>query len=249
MKLRNYIPNTLTAFNLVCGFLSVTFVLDGDEHGLVLASLMIFLAGLFDFLDGTAARLLQAYSELGKQLDSLADIVSFGVAPGVLMYHLLLVQCTGGCNTLERMHIIPYFALLIPVCSALRLAKFNIDLRQEDSFIGLPTPANAVFFASIPLVIFLQSRIFTLIRLDFLVAFFSNTRVLAILTVFFSYLLVSDFRIFNLKFKTASWQGNQVRFIFLGLSLLLLLIFSVSAIPLIIILYLLLSILFQKKLG
>ncbi len=247
MNLKTYIPNTITTLNLVCGVLSVLFVMAGDEQGLILASLMIFLAGVLDFLDGTAARILNVRSELGKQLDSLADVVSFGVAPGVIMYHLLSVQCQGGCNFLERQHIIPYLALLIPVCSALRLARFNIDTRQEDVFIGLPTPANAIFFASIPLVLLLQSRIFTLIHFEFLVTFFSNTRVLAILTIFFSYLLISDLRILNLKFKSLNWKTNQVRYIFLGASALLILIFSVSSIPLIIVLYLVLSVLFQKK--
>jgi CDP-diacylglycerol--serine O-phosphatidyltransferase len=244
MSIKHYIPNTLTAFNLVCGLLSIIFMLEGKY---IPAGWMIFLAGVFDFLDGTAARLLDARTEFGKQLDSLADIVSFGVAPGVIVFQLLSVNCTTGCNILERLHIAPYFALLIPVCSALRLAKFNIDLRQEEGFTGLPTPANAIFFASIPLIILLQSRIFTLVRPDFLVTIFSSTRVLAILSVFFSYLLISDFKMFNLKFKTFQWKSNQVRYIFLSLSMVLLLIFSISAIPMIIVLYLILSLVFQKK--
>jgi CDP-diacylglycerol--serine O-phosphatidyltransferase len=219
-------------------------MLEGD---FVKASLMIFLACFFDFMDGTAARLLKAHSEFGKQLDSLADVVSFGVAPGILMFRLLSVHCVAGCNILERLNIIPYFALLIPVCAALRLAKFNLDLRQEDSFIGLPTPANAIFFASLPLVILLQSRILTLIRPDFLVAFFSNTRVLAVLVIFFSYLMISEFRLFSLKFKTMTWKENRVQYIFLILLLLLFFLFSVSAIPMGVILYLLLSLLYQKK--
>jgi CDP-diacylglycerol--serine O-phosphatidyltransferase len=190
---------------------------------------------------------LDARSELGKQLDSLADVVSFGVAPGIIIFQLLYLSCSGSCNILERLHITPYFALLIPICSAIRLAKFNIDLRQEETFIGLPTPAMAIFFASIPLVLFLQPHLFSVIRLDFMFDFFSNTRILVMLAVFFSYLMVSDFRIFSMKFKSTSWKGNEVRYILLLLSLILVILFSVSSIPLILLVYLLLSMVFQKK--
>jgi CDP-diacylglycerol--serine O-phosphatidyltransferase len=184
---------------------------------------------------------------LGKQLDSLADLVSFGVAPGMIMFQLLSFHCTNGCNILERWNIIPYLALLIPVCSALRLAKFNIDLRQEINFIGLPTPANAIFFASIPMILQIQDRIHTFIQLDFMVALFSDPRILAALTVFFSYLLISDFRLFSMKFKSLSWKENQHRYVFLIISLILLLIFSISAVPMVILAYLLLSVAYQKK--
>jgi CDP-diacylglycerol---serine O-phosphatidyltransferase len=244
MKIRQHIPNSLTILNLASGFIAITMAM---EHNLTIAALLILVAAVFDFLDGTAARLLKAYSELGKQLDSLADVISFGVAPGIIVFQLLSVHCEGGCNILERMHIIPYFALLIPVCAALRLGKFNIDLNQEVNFTGLPTPANAIFFASIPLVLNLQSSIFTMIRLDFMVDFFSNPRVLAILTVFLSYLMVSDFRLFSMKFKTSGWKENNFRYLFLGLSVFLVVLFSLSAIPLIILGYLLLSMIFQKQ--
>jgi CDP-diacylglycerol--serine O-phosphatidyltransferase len=241
--MKKHIPNALTTLNLVCGLISVTLVL---QNQLVWAAFFIFIAAVFDYLDGTAARLLKAYSELGKQLDSLADLVSFGVAPGMIIFQLLSLNCTS-CNILERWHIIPYFALLIPVCSALRLAKFNIDPRQEVNFIGLPTPANAIFFASIPMIIYIQERIHTFIQLDFMVALFSNPRVLAVLAVFFSYLLISDIRLFSMKFKSMSWKENQHRFIFLILSLVLLLIFSISAVPMVILAYLFLSLVYQKK--
>jgi CDP-diacylglycerol--serine O-phosphatidyltransferase len=193
--------------------------------------------------------LLKAYSELGKQLDSLADLVSFGVAPGLIIFQLLSFHCANSCNILERWHIIPYLALLIPVCSALRLAKFNIDPRQEVNFIGLPTPANAIFFASIPMIILIQGRIHTFIQLDFMAALFSNPRVLAVLAVFFSYLLISEIRLFSMKFKSMAWKENQHRYIFLILSLVLLLIFSICAIPMVILAYLLLSVAYQKRLS
>lgn len=245
MKFRHNIPNFLTLCNLAAGVVSVTLVMRGD---LVWAALFIFIAAVFDFLDGTAARWLNARSELGKQLDSLADVVSFGVAPGIIIFKLLSAGCEGSCNILERMHITPYFALLIPVMSAIRLAKFNIDLRQEENFIGMPTPANALFFASIPLVLLAGEQFYPLVRLEFLTEFFTNTRSMAILTVLMSYLLISDFRMFSMKFKTTGWKGNEPRYIFLSLTALLLVMFSVGGIPLAILCYFLLSLVFQKQL-
>jgi CDP-diacylglycerol--serine O-phosphatidyltransferase len=243
MKIKQHIPNTLTILNLLSGLVSITLTFEGNY---AYASLFIFIAAVFDFLDGNAARLLKAYSELGKQLDSLADMVSFGVAPGIMIFQMISSSCAGSCNMFERMHITPYFALLIPVCSALRLAKFNIDLRQEVNFIGLPTPATAIFFASIPLVLFVQPNLFSLIHLDFLVTFFANTRILTILAVFFSYLLISDFRIFSMKFKNLAWKGNELRYILVISSIILFILFFLSAIPIIIVLYILMSIFFQS---
>jgi CDP-diacylglycerol--serine O-phosphatidyltransferase len=243
MKIKQHIPNTITMLNLLSGLISLTLTFEGNY---IYASLFIFIAAVFDFMDGNAARILNAHSELGKQLDSLADVVSFGVAPGIMIFQMISVQCAGSCNMLERMHITPYFAMLIPVCSALRLAKFNIDIRQEVNFIGLPTPGNAIFFASIPLVLYVQPGLFSLIHLDFLVTFFSNTRILTILAVFFSYLLISDFKIFSMKFKNMAWQGNQLRYILVILSVALFVLFFLSAIPLIIVLYILMSIFFQS---
>ena len=183
MNLRRSIPNFLTLCNLASGVVSITMVIQGD---LTWAAVFIFIAAVFDFLDGTAARLLDARSELGKQLDSLADVVSFGVAPAVIIFTLLSAGCEGSCNILERLRITPYFAMLIPVMSAIRLGRFNLDLRQEEHFIGLPTPANALFFASIPLILFVGDRFFPLVRLDFLQDFFTNTRTLAIMTLLMS---------------------------------------------------------------
>jgi len=243
MNIKAQIPNTLTIFNLLAGLVSITLVFDGN---LVMASIFIFIAGVFDFLDGTAARLLNARSPLGKELDSLADLVSFGVAPGLIMYHLLSLHCAGSCNSLERMHIIPYFALLIPVCSAIRLGKFNLDSRQEEYFIGLPTPANAFFFAAIPLVISLQPHIYSILNLDFLITFFSNSRILAVLTILFSYLLISDIPLFSMKFKTFDWKTNRIRFVFLMISFVMVFLFSLDAIPLIIASYILLSLFFFR---
>ena len=242
--MKKYIPNFITILNLLSGLISITLILEGK---FVMAGVFIILAAVFDFLDGMAARLLDARSELGKQLDSLADVVSFEVAPKILIFQMISIHCLGSCNVLERLHIAPYFALLIPVCAALRLAKFNIDIRQEEHFIGLPTPANALFFASIPLVVFLQPDLFSIIPLEFMTAFFSNTRILAMLAVFFAYLMVSDFQLFSMKFKSTEWEGNKVRYIFLAVSLILIVLFSLSSIPLIILAYLVLSMVFQKE--
>jgi CDP-diacylglycerol---serine O-phosphatidyltransferase len=243
MKIKQHIPNTLTILNLLSGLISITLTFEGNY---AYSSLFIFIAAVFDFMDGNAARILKAYSELGKQLDSLADMVSFGVAPGIMIFQMISTNCAGSCNMFERMHITPYFAMLIPICSALRLAKFNIDVRQEVNFIGLPTPAIAIFFASIPLVLFVQPHLFSLIHLDFLVTFFSNTRILTILAVFFSYLLISDFKIFSMKFKNLAWKGNELRYLLVIASIILFILFFLSAIPIIIVLYTLMSIFFQS---
>ena len=123
MKIKQYIPNALTTLNLLSGLISLTLTFEGKY---AYASLFIFIAAVFDFLDGNAARIFKAHSELGKQLDSLADLVSFGVAPGIMIFQMISVNCAGSCNILERMHITPYFVMLIPICSALRLAKFKV---------------------------------------------------------------------------------------------------------------------------
>jgi CDP-diacylglycerol---serine O-phosphatidyltransferase len=247
MKATKLIPNFLTLLNLTCGLVSVVLVIETKESNYIWAALLIYLAAIFDWLDGTAARLFSAYSDLGKQLDSLADLVSFGVAPGIIMFRILSNPALTGSNILERLHIIPYLALLIPLLSAIRLAKFNIDPRQEVNFVGLPTPANALFFASIPLILSIQPNIFTLFKLTFLVNFFSNAKVLTILVLFFSYLLISDFRLFSMKFKTWTFSENRVRYIFLATVLFLIILFSLGAIPLIILAYLLLSMFFQEQ--
>lgn len=245
MSIKHQIPNTLTTLNLISGLVSITLAF---QQELVWASVLIFFAAIFDYFDGMLARLLGVYSDLGKQLDSLADLVSFGVAPALIMFQLLFMGCEGSCNILEQYHLTPYFALLIPVCSAFRLAKFNIDTLQEENFIGLATPANALFFASIPLILFIQPESFTLIPFPFMERLFSNTRVLSVLTVIFSWLLISDIRFFGLKFKSASWRGNEFRYLFLIMAALLLFLFSFAAIPLIIGLYLFVSLIVQNKL-
>ena len=174
---------------------------------------------MFDFLDGFAARMLKVSSPIGKELDSLADMVSFGLLPSIVMYKMLM--------SVGAPDYVPYLAFSIAVFSALRLAIFNVDTRQTDSFRGLPTPANTLMITVLPLLT--------------TVAFLQSYEVLIIITLLSSYLMVSGIELFALKFKNFSWADNKIRFTFLLLSVLLLAILQLSAIPLIILLYIALS--------
>lgn len=201
---------------------------------------LIFLAAIFDFFDGMTARLLNAYSELGKELDSLADVVSFGVAPAFIIFQMMKMSLFGS-EQIPLIDFVPtwkvFFLLvpfLIPVLSAIRLAKFNIDERQTDSFIGLPTPANALFFVSLFIVTITTNN-------DFIITLIYNKYFLTGLIVLFSLLLVAEFPMFSLKFKNLSLRDNKIRYLFIGLSLILLILLHSIAVPVIIILYLILS--------
>ena len=209
-----HLPNFLTCCNLICGCLGIIFLWE-DSH--IATAYFVWAACLFDFFDGFAARVLKVSSPIGKELDSMADMVSFGALPSLFMYKLLQFE--------SPFEYLPYVALLIAVCSALRLAIFNIDETQSDSFRGLPTPANALFITGIT---FLDYPFF-----DFV---FSPV-VLTIITIIFSMLLVSRFELFALKFKNFTWTDNKVRFTFLLLSVLLLAALQFAAVPLIILLY------------
>lgn len=222
MSIIKHLPNFITLCNLFCGCIGIIIVLEGH---ITYAAYLIWLAALLDFFDGFAARLLNAFSPIGKELDSLADMVTFGVLPSIIIYTLLE----------ERMpnSYWPWVAFTIAAFSALRLAKFNIDTRQSDSFIGLPTPANALFISALPFVIVGNS---------FMAPFVDNAVVLIVITLLFSYLMVAEIKLLALKFKNRSWQDNKTRFVFMGISALLILFFQVQGIPLVIVLYLLLSI-------
>lgn len=195
-----------------------------------LAFWIVLLACFFDFLDGFAARILKVSSPIGKELDSLADMVTFGVYPSMVM--MLAIRDAGAPN-----EWLQYVALLLAVCSASRLAKFNIDDRQTDGFIGVPTPANALFITSVPLLlpeILPQGEGIELY-------------VLVGLTLLFSWLMVSPFHLFALKFKSFGWKGNEVRFTFLALAVLLFGLLRVAAVPLIIIIYVILSLVVGRR--
>lgn len=241
MKILKHLPNLITLSNLFCGLIAILYAFGGHLN---IAGGFILLGAFLDFFDGLAARLLKVSGELGKQLDSLADLITFGVAPGIIVFQLLYFQETNGFfnpfedwinRTAYSATYLPYIALLIPIFSALRLAKFNIDTRQTDSFIGLPTPANALFFISIPLMIDFQPT-------HFLATYLSKTSVLAAATIILSLLMVSEIPLLALKFKTLSWADNKMRFTFITLSVLLLFLLGFVAVPIIILLYPILSI-------
>lgn len=223
-----HIPNSITSFNLVCGCLSIVASFAGN---LEQAALWIGLAAVSDFFDGFIARALNAYSEIGKQLDSLADVVSFGVAPGFIFYQLGLIQSLPAWITL--------LAFAIPVFSAIRLAKFNIDTRQSDSFIGLPTPANALFISS---MVFWQNQMPTLWT------FLSEANYFWVLFPLVSaYALVAELPLLALKFKSWKWQGNEYRFVLIFSALICVLFFTFAGVALAIIFYILLSIIQQYQ--
>jgi len=214
----SFLPNFLTCCNLICGCLGIIFLWEDQS---IPAAYFVWAACLFDFFDGLAARMLKISSPIGKELDSLADVVSFGALPALFMYKLLAFE--------SPIPYLPYIGLLIAVCSAIRLAVFNVDESQSDYFKGLPTPANAIFITALP---FLDYPVFDFIYSPF---------VLAIITLVFSLLLVSRIHLFALKFKSFSWAENKIRFTFLLLSVLLFAAFKLAALPLIIILYIALS--------
>ncbi|HHT23009.1 MAG TPA: CDP-diacylglycerol--serine O-phosphatidyltransferase [Bacteroidales bacterium] len=219
-----HLPNAITCLNLFSGCCGVWLAFNGNFVG---ATFAVILSAFFDFMDGMVARLVNAYSEMGKELDSLADVVSFGLVPGAMIFYMLSPD-----GNVENY---TFLAFLIPIFSALRLAKFNIDDRQTTSFIGLPTPANAIFWAGI--------------ALSFSDWFSANYLVLIGLTALFSYLLVSEIPMFSLKFKNLSWKDNKLQFIFLGVSLLLIILLQLDAIAPIILWYIILSIIvaFMQK--
>jgi CDP-diacylglycerol---serine O-phosphatidyltransferase len=213
-----HIPNLLTCLNLLCGCIGIVFVLEGYA---VPTAYFIWAACLFDFFDGFAARLLKVHSLIGKELDSLADMVSFGVLPSMMMYTLI--------NKQTDINLLPYVAFVIAIFSALRLAKFNIDERQTDSFIGLPTPANALFLTALP---FLPDSLWEIVQQPW---------VLVSISLIFSLLLVAEFELFALKFKNFGWRGNEVRFTFLLLAVLAIAAWQQAAIPFVILSYIVVS--------
>ncbi len=218
--MKKHLPNLLTCCNLLCGCFGIVFVLEGRE---IPAAYFVWVAGLFDFFDGFAARMLKVTSPIGKELDSLADVISFGLLPSLVMYKMI------GDTTHSSW--LPYVAFMIAAFSALRLAIFNVDETQRDSFRGLNTPANTIFITSLPLV-------YTQVG-----PWLYQPVVLVIITVVFSLLLVSRLEFFALKFRNFTWRDNRIRFTFLILSILLLVVLKFLAIPIIIILYIVLSLL------
>ena len=233
MNIRKYIPNTITCLNLVSGCIASVMAFEGN---LLFALLWIVAAAVFDFFDGLAARALKAYSPMGKELDSLADVVSFGVAPGMILFTSLRIwasSSSAGCLS----EYIPYIAFVVPAFSGLRLAKFNIDERQTTSFIGLPVPAHALLWSSAAYL--LQEWLLS-----------GQTWVVVVMIAAFcatSYLLVSEVPMFSLKIKSLSWKGNELRYILIIASALLIISFGFIGISGAILLYILLSVMGGKK--
>lgn len=198
MKLTKYLPDTITCLNLLSGSVAVIFAFRDDFDA---ALGMIVLAAVFDFLDGLAARVFHAYSDIGKELDSLADTVSFGLAPSLILYNWL-AGFTSGIHP-----YICYIPLLIAAFSALRLAKFNLDTRQSESFLGLPVPASALFAASLAAFAGHYEHIAN--------TFLANNWAIPAVTLILCALLVSELPMFSMKLKSLKWKDNAQRFTFL----------------------------------
>lgn len=262
------IPNLFTLLNLVFGCIAIIFILqngimviatpDGEQllnipEKIWMASLFIGLAAVVDFLDGFVARFFNATSEMGKQLDSLADLVSFGVAPGLIMYQFLRLSFAKEPDGLDTFFIWLLPCLIIPCAAAWRLARFNLDKEQSFSFKGLPVPAVGIFVASLPLIYWSAGIpvLPTVIELDSLQAKASalllNKWFLYGLILVLSYLMVSTMPLMALKFKDFSLSSNMPKLFLLIISIGLLIIFHWLAIPLIILFYILLSLLFKTK--
>lgn len=230
--MKQYIPNFMTLLNLFSGCVAAVFAV---LNHLDLAALFVFIGIFFDFLDGLAARLLKVQSEIGVQLDSLADMVTSGLVPGIVMFQLLQMAQTGGWNLgffghETEMTALPFFGFIITLASAYRLAKFNVDENQVSSFIGLPTPANALLILSLPLILLYHTN-------DTLNELILNQWFLIGLTLISAFLLNSRIELFALKFKNWSFKDNAVRYLFLIGSLVLLVILEFLAVPIIVILY------------
>ena len=227
--MKKEIPNILTLGNLLAGCLGLYFIQQGHVLN---ASYMIFISLICDFLDGFLARLLHAYSEIGKELDSLADMVSFGVLPSFILLYLVESSCGDACLVGIGGFYKPFLVFSLALMSAYRLAKFNVDTRQSDQFIGVPTPANGLLVASLPLIIHFQPEY---------APYILNAQGLLIYSILMSYLLVCELPLMAFKFKTWGWQENKLKFIFLIFCIAAFLMLKFVAIPILVIAYILLS--------
>ncbi|MBS3768657.1 MAG: CDP-alcohol phosphatidyltransferase family protein [Bacteroidales bacterium] len=236
-NLRNHIPNIITLLNLLFGCLSIAWA---SHHYFGIAAIFIFLAAIMDFLDGLAANLLKAHSRIGTQLDSLADMVSFGVAPAFLVFInvLLMFSSSLGSHPLSSLSwnfgILIFLPFILSIFAGLRLAKFNIDTRQKAHFIGLPTPAMALFFAS-AVYLFQTTEIQIFYEVMNTIFFWDGFAIL------FSILMVSEIKMISLKFRNVRWTDNQFQYLFIGISVILLVSLQAMSIPIIILMYVIFS--------
>lgn len=239
--MKKQLPNFVTLLNALCGSIAVIFAVYGNIQA---AAIFVFLGIFFDFFDGLLARKLNVQSELGLQLDSLADMITSGLVPGIVMFHLLsltindfsLVETSNSWSDslFGNISLLPFFGLFITLASAYRLATFNISTNQSDNFIGLPTPANALLILSFPLIIEYQDN-------DMINGIILNKWFLIGVTILSCYLLNAKIKLIALKFKTWNFKDNAARYILIALALVLLIVFQFSGIPLVILLYILLS--------
>ena len=242
--IKRHIPNLFTLLNLLSGMIAVLMAVSDK---LAAAAFFVFLGIFFDFFDGFFARKFNVQGELGKQLDSLADVVTSGVVPGIVMFQLMLLAGTGKMfmelssetgswqgyyQTLY--YFIPFTGFVITLASAFRLANFNIDVRQSSSFIGLPTPAMSIFIVSLPLILMYSEN-------SFFIEMLGNIYVLIGITIGGSYLMNAEIPLFALKFKNYKWKGNEMKYVFLAATIGMLVTLKTVAVPLTIILYIILS--------
>lgn len=248
--MKKHIPNAVTLLNLFCGCIALIFAVNGN---FMATCIFVFLGVFFDFFDGLLARLLKAQSPLGIQLDSLADLVTSGVVPGIVMLKLIELSTgdwysfaynntVGATSNLTLQTFLPIIGLFIPLASAYRLARFNLDEDQQTYFKGLPVPANTLLILSLPLILEYQNN-------DTLNAIILNPWFLILLTFLSCFLLNSNIKLFALKFKNWSFKANATRYIFIILSIVALVVLRFAAIPLIIILYIVLSVLNRKNIN
>lgn len=234
MNFQRHIPNAITLLNLFSGCIALLFAF---EQNYLFAFYFVALGIFFDFFDGFFARMLNVSGELGKQLDSLADMVTSGVVPGLVMF--LMMTNSSGADADGYVRYFPYLGFIITLGSCVRLAKFNIDTRQTNSFIGLPTPANALFILSLPIVLQASD---SLIILELL----TDRWFLLGVTLFSAYILNAEIPLFSLKFKNFTFKENAIQIVFLFLSIVLLIALKHTGIPLIIILYVLMSAIYNR---
>lgn len=260
------LPNLLSLGNLLCGCIAVLNVIDGNAD---IALYLVMLACVFDFLDGFAARGLKQGSAIGKELDSLADMVTFGVVPGMVMFQMIrFAQDPNGTLHLhDWKEYLPYIGFIIPLFSALRLAKFNVDTRQSESFLGLPTLANALLVCGIPIMFELNKTALvsysgygylmhayipktwdTLIEWNDIIAHFWRSPItLVVLTAGLSVLLILPIPMFSFKVKSLKWKGNEIRYIFLSIAVGLFVTMKLAALPMIVLVYIALSMIYAVR--
>jgi len=224
-SMKKHIPNTITCLNLFSGCIGILMVLKGDY---TTAFYCVLASGIFDFFDGLVARLLHVKSLIGKELDSLADVISFGFLPGMVMYTML--------QNVSSSEYLPYLGFLITIFSALRLAKFNIDERQTSDFIGVNTPMNTFLIISLPFIASIYPSLL------------ENSYVLSGIIVVSSLLLVSELKLFSMKLSSLSWNDNKFKYLFLIAAVILILLFKILAVPMIFVLYILFSLLHFRTL-